>query len=328
MMKVLMIVLFIIVGWESIAASDKMNDWQMTQMSLIFKFKDKRETILSNIRKADEKIAKANALIDRTHQSGNSAAETIATRALQTAQENKRLLENALIQIDKNIAYVQNRMYEQIGSDKKITGVITNYSGRVRIISGKPPYEATPMDGENPRYFEEGDTIETYGGSRAEIQMLDGRASMTIGEYSRIKMEKKDLLSEAILLTKGKIYTAVEKADVFAARLEKQAQMVKNDPYNTLEGDMAAMTAMVKNKTKKFEVRTPVAVCAVRGTTFSIESSENTSEIKLIEGEIAVTNPKTSDTTILKGGEKMTVNADGTVRIESLVMPEKPWWNE
>lgn len=327
MMKELIIVLLTIAVCSSSAvAADDVNEWQMTQMAMVFKFEDKRAATLSKIRKADETIAKANALIERSHQSGNEAAASLALKALQTAQENKRMLEAAVIQIDKNIAYVRNRMHEQIGSNKKISGIVTNYSGRVRIISGKPPYEATTMDREYPGYFEEGDTIETYGDSRADVQLLDGRASMSIGEYSRIKMEKKDPLSETVLLAKGKIYSTVEKAETFAAWIEQQAQALKDDPYNTLADKMEAMKAWAKKRAKKFEVRTPVAICAVRGTTFSIESTEHESQITLIEGEIAVSIPKTSETTLLKGGEKMIVGADGSTRIEPLIIPDKPWW--
>lgn len=326
MMKELMIVLLTIAVWNSAVAADAMNEWQMTQMAMVFKFEEKRATTLSKIRKADEMIAKASGLIERSQKSGNETAAAVAFKALQTAQENKRMLETAVIQIDRNIANIRNRMNEQIGSDKKISGIVVNYSGRVRIISGKPPYEAIAMDREYPGYFEEGDTIETYGESRADVQLLDGRASMSIGEYSRIKMEKKDLFSETVLLAKGKIYSTVEKAETFAAWIEQQALMVKDDPYNTFANKMDALRAWAKKRAKKFEVRTPTAICAVRGTTFSIESSEDKSEIKLIEGEIAVNTPKTSETVILKGGEKMTVDADGTTRIEPLVMSEKPWW--
>lgn len=302
-------------------------EWSMTKVGMIFKFKEARETILEKIRKADETIAKANSLIARAQNTGNKAAEEIALRALQKAQENKRQNELKKLQIDKNIAYVQNRMAEHSGIDAKIGGMVTNHSGRVRVVSGKPPYEAVAMDGERPGYFEEGDTIETYGNSRAEVQFLDGRGSMTIGEYSRVKMEQKDPLSEALVLSKGKIHAMVDKAEAFEGWLEKQAQMAADDPNKLLMHDLGAIRAWIKKKSKKFEVRTGGGTASVRGTTFTMSADEaGGTMIELIEGELAVTNVKTSGETILKGGEKMTISAEGTVHIEPLKLPSHPWW--
>lgn len=304
-------------------------EWSMTQVGMIFKFKEAREKVLEKIRKADETIAKANSLIARAQNAGNKAAEGIALQALQKAQENKRQNELKKLQIDKNIAYVQNRMAEHSGIDAKIGGMVTSHSGRVRVISGKPPYEAVAMDGEHPGYFEEGDTIETYDNSRAEVQFLDGRGSMTIGEYSRVKMEKKDPLSETLSLVKGKIHASVDKAEAFEAWVEKQAAMAAEDPNKMLAHDFGAIRAWMKNKSKKFEVRAGATTASVRGTTFVMSADEaGTTRIELIEGELAVTNVKTSGETILKGGEKMTISAEGTAYVEPLKLSSKPWWEQ
>lgn len=312
-----------------IANQIEKQEWSMTQVGMIFKFKEQRETILEKIRKSDEMIAKANSLIARAQAADNKAAEGIALQALQKAQENKHQNELKKLQIDKNIAYVQNRMAEHSGIDEKIGGMVTSHSGRVRVVSGKPPYEAVAMDGERSGYFQEGDTIETYDNSRAQIQFLDGRGSMTIGEFSRVKVEKKDSISEVISLSRGTIHTTVDKAEAFEAWVEKQAAMAADDPNKMLAYDFGAIRAWVKSKSKKFEVRTGSGTASVRGTTFTMSADEaGTTIIELIEGELAVTNVKMSGETILKGGEKMTILAEGTVRIEPLALPSRPWWEQ
>jgi hypothetical protein len=294
---------------------------------MIFKFKEEREKVLEKIRKADEMMAKANSLIARAQNTGNKAAEEVALQALQKAQENKRQNELKKLQIDTNIAYVQNRMAEHSGIDAKIGGMVTSHSGRVRVISGKSPYEAVAMDGEHPGYFQEGDTIETYDNSRAQIQFLDGRGSMTIGEESRVKMEKKDSLSETISLAKGRIHTAVDKAEAFKEWAEKQAAMAADDPNKMLAHDFGAIRAWIKSKSKKFEVRTGGGTASVRGTTFAMSADEaGATTIELIEGDLAVTNVKTSGVTLLKGGEKMTLSPEGATHVEPLSLPAKPWW--
>lgn len=329
MKKRWLIVLLIVLEWGSISSAGEINTWQMTQQVMVFKFLEEREAMLSKIRKADETIAKANALIDRARQSDNQAAEAVAFRALQTAQENKRFLEGKQQQIDRNIAYVRNRMHEKGGSDTRIGGMVTNFSGRVRVVSGKPPYDAVAMDGEHPGYFEEGDTIETYGGSRAEVRFLDGRANMTIDEYSRVTMEKKNPISETLTVWKGQMHASVDKAESFEKWIENQAQMAADDPEQLLNRDFGAIRAWVKSKSKKFEVRTPSAVTSVRGTTFGISVDNNgATVIELEEGTLAVSNPKKGGETLLRGGEKATVNAEGAIRVDPLIFSSKTWWTQ
>jgi len=47
------------------------------------------------------------------------------------------------------------------------------------------------------------------------------------------------------------------------------------------------MAARLKHKASKFEVRTPSAVCAVRGTDFTIDLASAAAEIGLFEGQLA-----------------------------------------
>ncbi|HEX5328735.1 FecR family protein [Sulfuricurvum sp.] len=329
MKKRWLIVLLIVLGWGSALSAGEINEWQMTQQAMVFKFLEQRETTLFKIRKAEETIAKANTLIDRARQLDNQVAESVALKALQTAQENKRSFEAKKQQIDRNIAYVRNRMQERAGSDTKIGGMVTNFSGRVRVISGKPPYEAVAMDGDHPGYFEEGDTIETYGGSRAEVQFLDGRGNMTIGEYSRVTMEQKNPLSETLTVAKGQIHASVDKAEAFGKWMENQAQMAADDPEQLLKHDFGAIRAWAKKKSNKFEVRTPSAVTSIRGTTFGISVDDNgRTVIELEEGALAVSNPKKGGETLLRGGEKATVGTEGEIRVEPLTLPSKTWWSQ
>lgn len=327
MKKRLVIILLAVLGLMGTSVAEEISEWQMTQQAMVFKFLEQRDITLSKIRKADETIAKANTLIDRARQLNNQAAEAVAFKALQTAEANKRSLESKKLQIDRNIAYVRNRMYEQAKLNTKIGGMVTNVSGRVRVISGKPPYEAVTMDGEHPGYFEEGDTIETYGGSRADIQFLDGRGNMAIGEYSRVTMEQKSPLSEVLTVAKGQIHASVDKAEVYGKWVESQAQRAADDPEKLLNQDFSAIRAWVKSKSKKFEVRTPSAVTSIRGTTFGISVDDNGGTvIELEEGALAVFNPKKGGETLLHGGEKATVGTEGEIRVDPLILPSKTWW--
>ncbi len=77
------------------------NDIDLTQIGMIFKFEQQREVIIEKIRKTDEMITKASNLIARSQTAGNSAAEGIALKAQQKAQENKRQLNSKNFKLTK-----------------------------------------------------------------------------------------------------------------------------------------------------------------------------------------------------------------------------------
>lgn len=297
-------------------------EWSATQMELVFKFVRQRDEAIAGIRKADETIAKARNLISRAQAADNKAAEMIATRALQTAQESKRRYEQKKIQSEKNSAYIRNRMADKSGMNMKIAGMVTQHTGRVQVTSGKSPYDTIPLDGDQAGYFEEEDTISTYDNSSAEIECFDGRGTLKIGEYSSVKMEKKDATTEALSLIKGKIHIAVEKAEAVESWLENQA--------TTAAKELRKIIARSEHFRKKFEVRTPSGSGAVRSTTFTVTINDTGATVfEMLEGNLDVTNLKTSAVTSIKGGEKITINPDGSSIIEaSRIEPSREWWEK
>jgi FecR protein len=312
------------------AKEDNNAAWSATQMGMIFKFERQRDDVLARIRNADETILKAQNLISRAQAADNAAAETIANRALQTAQETKHQYALKQVQIEKNIVYVRNRMADKSGMDMKIGGIITQHTGRVQYTSGKPPYETMSLEGDRAGYLEEGDSVLTYGNSSAEIQFLDGRGTLKIGEYSSVKVDKKDATTESLSLVKGKIHVAVEKAEAFGAWVDEKAQRLGDDPMGFSEAELKGGITKLKNYSKKFEVRTPAAICAVRGTTFTVTTNEaGETVVEMIEGSVDVTNLKTTVVSSVKGGEKITIGMDGSAVIEaSRIEPSRVWWEQ
>ena len=324
---------------QSLSSLDGMNSstdensdaqWSAAQMSLLFKFVRQRDEAIAGIRKADETIAKAQNLISRAQAADNKAAETVAVRALQTAQETKHRYEQKKIQVEKNSAYVRNRMANKIGMDTRIAGMVTQHSGRVHVSSGKPPYETVPLNTDQAGYFEEGDTISTYNNSGALIECFDGRGTLKIGEYSSVKMEKKDVTTEALTLMKGKIHIAIEKAEALEQWADDKGSQLVDDPDKFLQKEFGALRANVKKYSKKFEVRTPSAVTSARGTAFTVTTDDTgATVVEMIQGVVDVSNLKTSAVSSLKEGEKITIAQDGTSVLEANRMePSKEWWGK
>ena len=81
-----------------------------------------------------------------------------------------------------------------------------------------------------------------------------------------------------------------------------------------LDAGMMRMRVMVKNLfDKRFEVRTPAAVCGVRGTDYSISRTQDGDIVKVYSGVVAVSPPAAGGVTVLvKSGEQLNVPKQGT----------------
>ncbi len=77
------------------------------------------------------------------------------------------------------------------------------------------------------------------------------------------------------------------------------------------------LKAWVKKAKRKFEVRTPSAVCAVRGTEFEVETDGNRTAVDLINGMLAVSD-NAGNQTLLNGGQHVNVDERGLGAVQSL----------
>jgi hypothetical protein len=81
---------------------------------------------------------------------------------------------------------------------------------------------------------------------------------------------------------------------------------------------LGRLKAWVKKKAqRKFEVRTPSAVCAVRGTQFEVETDGNKTAVDLINGMLAVRD-NAGNETLLNGGQHVNVDERGIGAVQSL----------
>ncbi|MEM3553808.1 MAG: FecR family protein, partial [Candidatus Bathyarchaeia archaeon] len=143
-------------------------------------------------------------------------------------------------------------------------GVFTAVEGRVDVLKGgKPPAVAAVVD----MAVELNDVVRTKAESRAEIKLKDG-TSIRIAPRSRIDLsqfhvDEKTVRAE-INLSRGKIGTFVS---------AETSQKIISDP-----------------RVSKFEVKTPVAVAGVRGTSFIVNHYRNLTVIDVLTGRIYVFN--------------------------------------
>ncbi len=294
----------------SLSAQEAIPSWSMLQIGIIFKFEHQKQEAIDGIDKANQTITKAQSLISFAQSKNKKDVEAIAGKALQNAQKSKERYEKLKLQIEKNIAYVKNRTASKMGINEKITGIISAHSGRVDYISSKAPSATITIGESESVYVQEGDTISTYENSTVQIECLDGRGNIKLEENSRVKIEKKDAQNEILSLLNGKIDVAVDKAEKFNEMIEQNSKQLLQDLQEFPEREIKKLIA----KKRKFSVRTPAAVLAVRGTKFTttVTKSQQTI-IEMHEGVVDITNLKDASHFEAEAGEKVTVNPDGTV---------------
>jgi len=80
---------------------------------------------------------------------------------------------------------------------------------------------------------------------------------------------------------------------------------------------LGRLKAWVRKAQRKFEVRTPSAVCAVRGTEFEVETDGRNTAVDLINGMLAVSD-RAGNETLLNGGQHVNVDERGIGAVQSL----------
>ena len=298
-------VVYIIISIISIAsyAQDTISQRSQWLSGVIFKLETKVEEtkvdiqkIQRDILKCDATINKSETIISQAQQKGNIEAEKIAREASQKAKEAKKKNIELLKAKETNktnaeiaLAAVKKEILNTSSSAHKITSVISNFSGNVQIKKANLE-KIYYLDKNNPVFLEEGDIISTDKNSKAEMQFLEGRGNVTIGESSKLKMEEDTSGAQIMNLSQGQVKIAVDKIEEYQKWINEQLEEYKNN----IEGLNYEYEKLVKKLqyklARKLQVRTPTCAVADRGTQFIVtQDSLNGSEIIVLEGSIELT---------------------------------------
>ena len=214
------------------------NNWLL---GVIFKLGNMRDKAMADIQKYTREIQKL-----RKHYQeisghnktgttkGNAQAEMIARQALTTAQEakrkneeNKQSAELREKRAEIAMANVRNMLANKLSQNQEIKSVVTNYSGNVSVL--KKNGETIPLEKNKTGYLETGDEIWTLGNSSAELQFLEGRGSLKVGEYSKVRMEADDAGTEVMNMIQGKVNISVGKVENYQKMMEEKIKAYKED---------------------------------------------------------------------------------------------------
>lgn len=290
------------------------------------------QKINRDIQENDRIIKKAEDIIALARQADNKEAESAARDALLNAQASKKKNEAARARLElartraaAAYAAIKNRFSASQGGgrDSQIRGFVSNYTGRVQVSKKNGDY--FELENENPGLLEPGDSIMTYGSSGAEIQTLDGRGTVQLGEYSEFKLQEDTAEKQVVELVRGKIYSAVDKADDLIKILRDQSERYAEE----LGKSVADAEKWFRRKfVKKFEMRTSCGGGAVRGTKFSVElKNGEEAEFAVHEGAVEVSDLRGEKTVLVEAGFKVVATKNGIsepAKIGEIVK----WWEK
>ena len=323
-------------------------------LGVIFKLENIRDKAIADIQKyegdiqkCENTISKSDNIVRLAQQKGNVKAEIIAREASLKAQEakikNKEQKNSAELNKKKAefaLATVKNELSNALSQPQKIKSVITNYSGRVEIQ--KENGETFDFGKNQPVFLEKGDFIMTYGNSSAELQFLEGRGSLKVGEYSRVKMEEDDAGTQVMNMIQGKVNISVEKLENYQKMMEEKIKAykedlktVKDETKQKIVDEYESMSISLKKASvrfaKKFEVRTNTTVMTVRGTQFLVYEDEKTgTEIIVLGGSVEMRGTKGEKTIIVNAGYKGTATKGGILSDPEKIDLSKieRWWEK
>ncbi|MBW2599218.1 MAG: hypothetical protein JRC60_03795 [Deltaproteobacteria bacterium] len=312
-------------------------------LGVIFKLERMRDNAIadlqrhkSEIQKCDSTIRKSENIIRLARQKGDVKAEMIAGSALAKATQaklkNEELKNSAALRkkrVEVALANVRNLLAKQLAVKAEIRSVVTGRTGRATIFS-KRLNESINLDDNRAAFLEPGDEIWTYGNSSVEMQFLDGRGTLKLGEYSRFRMEEDSQGTQIVNMIKGKIYIGVDKLDEYQKMMEDKISRYKSDAAlvkDEVVGKLVEEHEKLQERMKKARkggyspqdplslwpllptplVRTSGFSGAVRGTKFLVFEDEKAgSELIVLEGVV--------DVKAIKGDKTFPVDAGYSVR--------------
>jgi len=187
-------------------------------------------------------------------------------------------------------------------------------------------------------FLETGDEVSTYENSSVELQFLDGRGTMNVGQYSQVKMEEDDAGTQVMNMIQGKVNISVEKLENYQKMMEEKIKAykedlktVKDEIKQKIVDEYESMEESGYKFAKKFEVQASKVAVAVRGTQFLVyEDEKKGTEVVVLEGGVELKSKNETRTVVVNEGYRVAVAKDG-----KLSDPEKidisnleRWWEK
>lgn len=322
--RVLAVLFWLVCCGNSFAQEDASldNEWLLKKKFELMDARDKAVEEIKRyeeaIRKCDDTISNSESIIKLAREQGKASAEAIARTALNKAQEaksgnieKKNALEFNKMRVERDLAYLDKAMAEALANPRKLQSMVVNNSGRVSIK--KKNGDDIPFESNRIGLLETGDELTTQAKSSAELQFLDGRGTLKVGEKTRLKMEKDDGETQVMALAEGKVSVGVEKLEEYQERLEERLKYSRNPKErSSLERMLIKLKVTILKKLRKLEVRTPSFAMSIRGTRFLVYVNDQAgTEVIVLEGAVELKNANEGKTVVVESGYRVVSTKDG-----------------
>jgi len=293
----------------------------------------------NRILKSQNTITRSETIQKNAREAGNKEAERIAAEAISNSAKTIKECREYIVSLRERRSKYQSAaesIKKAMGQTNKVNAVALDFTGQVSII--RPSGEKTDLKSASPVTMEAGDIINTSADGKADLEFLEGRGRVTVGPDSRIRMVKEKDSTDVLEVMKGKIYSSVLKADEYEKKIIDLYQSFSTDsllrnaePYKYFTPEQWVLYARkyAMKYEKKLRVRTPSAICGIRGTRFTVTViDENTTELQVFEGKVEISPANDAGTVLVEGGQVCRVNKNKTpsdaITCDTLTINK--WW--
>lgn len=313
----------------------------------ITRLSDEISVYEKKILKNENTVSNSGRILKLARENNNKEAERISSEAIMTSEKTISecrnfivILNNKKKQYESALASVKKSLASDSALTDKIKAVSLRQTGRVAVTKQNgDQYEL--KSGQN-QFLENGDIITTGNDGMVDLKFLEGRGSVTVGPDSKIKMLNENDSTAVMEVMKGKIYSGIIKADEYEKKMVEMYQDFSADSLLNSFSQFNSMTPeqrtrFIRNnvlklfRKEKFEVRTPSAICGIRGTHFSIRvPNANTTELQVIEGKVEVTSVSETMPAMVCGGQSCIINKNGGVplAVQTDTLNFNKWWED
>lgn len=192
-----------------------------------------------------------------------------------------------------------------------------------------------------------GDLLETGSAGKARLHLLDGEleSEIQLGSDSRLIAQAgvgADATTQLVLQQGTARITDVARTPTAQAAAAKRKNALdgffkcleneKNDYASCAYGNLQYWINERMHNRKRFQVRTPAAVCAVRGTEYVLAHDEATggTVLRVLEGEVALLSDRLGQALLVTAGQGARADATGLSLLEAGVdvTAERRRWEE
>lgn len=284
------------------------------------------EWVAADIEKAEAELAANARTIDEAEermavamQTSNRQARQAPGLVLQDARTARRKIKKHLAQLGAERAAAEatfavvRRLLDQGESGEPAPGILAMVSpSPEKIAITKKDGRTIALKPNTSGFLEMGDGLSAKGVEATGILLLAGRGTVLLDAGSRLEIEQDGPQEQVLRLVRGKALVAVESA----ADLERQIQDRTQGPDDDLglilkNCQSLSGPDLARLFRKDLAMKIPGAVCAVRGTRFSVwAKSDGTAEVEVLQGAVDIGDPGGLKHVVVEEGFRAIVTKD------------------